>query len=260
MSLATSPLARSLLARLGDTALRLLPPRQARLPVALGHWQTSDSEQEEILGQIQRLRGAVYVQDGAIPAHALDASGRHIQEVDDRSWHSYLVDARGTISGCIRVMPHAGHPRPKELHVADLCRRMEPATAVRHCAALQVFVDQARHAGLGVVEAGGTVVHPQSRNGSAALVLILACWSVSRLLGKPFALAAATVRHNAAEILLRTGGGALQDQAGELGGFFDPYYNCEMKIIAFDSRVQTRYELTVQDISRHLTLAPALAA
>jgi hypothetical protein len=57
-----------------------------------------------MLAEMQRLRGSVYLRDGAIQKHELTADGRHRLSVDEQSWHILLVDGAKRVKGCMRYL------------------------------------------------------------------------------------------------------------------------------------------------------------
>src|SRR5579863_8372851 len=61
----------------------------------------------ELLADMQRLRGRVYVQDGAISERDLTPDGRHVQQVDDESWHLLIVNPYNRVVGCTRYLQHS---------------------------------------------------------------------------------------------------------------------------------------------------------
>jgi hypothetical protein len=55
-----------------------------------------------LLASMQRLRGTVYVNDGAIRPSDLTADGRHALRVDEHSWHVLSLNRTGQVSSCLR--------------------------------------------------------------------------------------------------------------------------------------------------------------
>src|SRR5690242_11093979 len=123
---------RLVLNRLGDGRLEVVPgPRCLLQPGGspYRHQEPSPRLAEEWIDRIQRFRGSVYVQDGAIPAGALDEAGRHVSAFDDENWHLCLLDPAGELQGCIRLKYYAQAPRLEDLHLFDLVGRMDPEIA-----------------------------------------------------------------------------------------------------------------------------------
>ena len=86
------------------------------------------------------------------------------------------------------------------------------------------------------VELGGWVVGAELRCSTEAIRMLLMMYALSQALGGAIALSTATTRHNSSSILRRTGGRPLEAESAEVLPYFDPAYNCEMEMIAFDSR------------------------
>src|SRR5262245_8556753 len=57
------------------------------------------------LAEVQRLRGRVYLHDGAIEARQLSADGRFVHPHDKASWHLLFTNSLGEVAGCLRYRP-----------------------------------------------------------------------------------------------------------------------------------------------------------
>ena len=73
--------------------LMLLAPSEAHVPGSFPAVDVNPKRHEEILAQLQRLRGSVYLHDGAITSDELSSDGRHILGIDGGSWHVVSVQA-----------------------------------------------------------------------------------------------------------------------------------------------------------------------
>src|SRR5688500_16959183 len=60
------------------------------------------SQHRRLLNEAQRLRGRVYLNDGAIAAQQLTVDNRLVHPHDDRSWHLLILDNAHSVAGCIR--------------------------------------------------------------------------------------------------------------------------------------------------------------
>ncbi|HET9372773.1 MAG TPA: hypothetical protein VFO19_21065, partial [Vicinamibacterales bacterium] len=58
-----------------------------------------------LLEELQRLRGTVYLEDGAIKPEQLSADGCHRTPEDQRAWH-LLVLAEGQVRACGWYLEH----------------------------------------------------------------------------------------------------------------------------------------------------------
>jgi hypothetical protein len=116
-------------------------------------------------------------------------------------------------------------------------------------AAVRSEVTGARREGVAYAEVGGWAVSNGSRPADC-LMLILATFGLSQLLGGAFVMATATVRHASAPILRRLGGSHLQGDGYVVPPYYDPRYKCEMELLRFDTRrPNPKYAGLVQRLS-----------
>lgn len=184
---------------------------------------------------MQRLRGRIYVEDGALQPAQLTPDGRHILSSDLKSWH-LLIRQNQEVAGCMRYLAHSGNTPFHELGVASSaparCSRRGPR--IREAVERELRLACKLRVGFG--EVGGWAVDNHLRGTSAALRLVLATYNLAQLLGHAIGLSTATVRNGSAMILRRLGGEPLKLDTGELEPYYDPRYNCEMRVLRFDSR------------------------
>src|SRR3954471_22842294 len=86
----------------GGRSIVLLAPSKSVVPNKFENVDRHPEQHEFLLSQMQRLRGAVYLKDGAIRSDQLTSDGRHKLAIDDRSWHVLTFDVNGKVSGCSR--------------------------------------------------------------------------------------------------------------------------------------------------------------
>lgn len=235
------PMNRAALAR-SQLTLRVIPPR------AGCDYFSAPSNYDAVLSEIQRLRGGRYFADGAIPAAALDAQGRHVTEEDEESYHLALWN--GGVQGCLRLRPHSNFGgQTTKYAVYDLIRRMPSELAKKYHAALEELIHTYRKAGIVVGESGGWAISQEFQGHVAMLALPLACWSFSRILSREVRIAAATERNGSAKMLKRIGGWRLKLKGEELPSFYDPGYKCQMELLCFDSDIlNPKFEPAVRDL------------
>jgi hypothetical protein len=190
---------------------------------------------EQLVREMQALRGSVYLHDGAIRRDQLSADGLHETAEDKRSWHLLTVDKDQRVTGCAWYLEHDGsvgldHLRVRHTPLARSGWREKLWRGV------EAEIRRARHAGLRYVEVGGWAVAPESRCTSEGLVLALAGYSLGRIRGGCLGITTATVRHCSSSILRRLGGSPLASGESVVPRYFDPRYDCEMEILRFDSR------------------------
>jgi hypothetical protein len=232
---------RAALAR-SHLSLRVIPPR------AGCDYFSSPQNYDALLSDIQRLRGNRYVADGAIPAAALDAHGRHVTAEDEHSYH--LAVWNGVVQGCLRIQLHPQAERHfTEFRMYDLIRRMPVEQAKKYHAGMEEFIRCYRNSGYGAGETGGWAISEKYQGNAAMLTLPLAGWSFSRIYSRQIWIAAATERNGSAEMLKRIGGWRLKLNGEELPPFYDSAYRCQMELLCFDSDIlNPKFEPAVRDL------------
>lgn len=221
-------------------SLMLLAPTSDSVPDSFRHAQVDRGQHARLLAEVQRLRGSVYLDDGAITHAQLSSDGRHIQEADRHSWHVVAVQPDGTVTGCARYRPHPNDVSPEELGVwqSALARDPQWQSTLREAIANQI--DQARRANLSYVEVGGWAVARAHRGTMHAFETAVSAYALASGLGGCIGITTATVRHCSSRILRKLGGGSLVAGDLTLPSYYDPRYGCEMEILRFDSRTLNR--------------------
>ncbi len=131
-----------------DRKLVLLAPLGARIPGPYRCIEQNDELYNDLLSQLQTLRGRIMVEEAVIAEEHLDESGRHKSEVDSDSWH-LLITERRTRFG-LRAVPGASKQRhafrlggqaDRELRLRELGAAGEfgIAAGIRHCPAACVL-------------------------------------------------------------------------------------------------------------------------
>ena len=93
------------------------PPHVGPLPALAG--ATADSsERQRLIAEVQRLRGAIYLNEGNITATQLTPDGRHQTPEDERGWHLLMTNPEGEVAACALYMEY-----PNTISAMDL--RME---------------------------------------------------------------------------------------------------------------------------------------
>jgi hypothetical protein len=246
----------SLFSRLGESVLAVIGPRSGLVPETFANPCPNAQLYEEMVHEIQRFRGSIYLEDGTIPASALDAQGRHRTPLDYNSWHFVLMNQGTRIAGCMRATLHTSSSPVSNLKLHEVISRMSDEQGKRYGAAVQSFLGEAFESSCNVIEAGGWAVRKELRNSRIAPVLALACWSLGRLLGNSRMIGFAGRCNHSAEILRRLGGFPLTYHGAELGAFYDEHHQCEGEFLGFDCwQVPEVYEQTVEDIKDYLQKA-----
>ena len=242
-----------------DARLVLLAPPQADLPAFFSNVSEDFGEHERLMREMQRLRGGVYCGDGAIARHELK-DGRHQTAEDERSWHLLMLDSRNHVDACIWYMEHPNTSSVHDLRVRN-CPLIATSPARESARAAVVSeLRQARRERIAYAEVGGWAVSERSRCTPESLMLILATFSLSRVLGGALGLATATMRHSSAAILRRLGLSQLEIAGLDGSSYFDAKYGCEMELLRFDTRRSSeKYDGLIEQLKARLSAVTVIA-
>lgn len=239
----------------------LLAPALSTVPQDFADAIVSSPDHEHLLASTQRLRGQIYLEDGAITSEQLTSDGRHEQIADRQSWHLLAVGPDGVVQGCAR---YRGYPEPvhfEKLGVSRSAMAICDKWGTRVRRAIEEDIVAAHWRGVSYVEVGGWALTPDLRCSTEALRIALATWALARVLGGCIGVTTATRRHCSASILRKIGGHSLAVDGEELPHYFDPAYGCDMELLRFDSdRPNPRFEDWVAQWVRHLRTAPIICA
>jgi len=217
-----------------DQRLVMLAPPRAPVSRFFRNVETNPSRHDQLVREMQQLRGSVYLDDGAV--RRLSKEGLHQTPEDRQSWHLLMMDDQGHVSACVNYLEYDNGVSVDELRVGDspLARVAKWRNTLR--AAVGAELAQARREGLRYAEIGGWAVSKDSRCTSEGLVLALALYSVGSICGGGLGLTTATVRHCSSSILRRIGGSPLVADGVTVPPYFDPKYGCVMELLRFDTR------------------------
>jgi hypothetical protein len=215
--------------------LVVLAPQKGHVSKVLPHTQSDPDRHASFLAELQRLRGSVYSQDGAIRPDQLTADGRHETPDDERSWHIAMLNEKGQLGGCIWYLEHRGRPTVDQLRAGKSAIAHDDEWRDKLKIAIDSETARARREGIGYAEVGGWAVAEDSHFADC-LLLILGVYSLSQMIGGALVVATATARHSSAGILRRMGGSPLTAEDFVIPPYFDPQYTCEMEMLRFDTR------------------------
>lgn len=219
-----------------EERLVLLAPPSTPIPVSFNNVDADPGEHSRLLREVQRMRGHVYLTDGAIERRHLN-DGLHCTPEDTQSWHLLMLDAQRRVTACAWYLLHEQPPAAQDLHrVRDTPLARAEASRASLWTAVEAELERARRAGVMFGEVGGWAVTEAARGTTDALVLALSTFGLSRVLGNALCLTTATVRHCSSTILRRLGGQSLSANGEEIPSYYDPRYKCEMELLRFDSR------------------------
>jgi hypothetical protein len=233
--------------------LVLLAPADAIIPSAFENTDVDQQRHSMLVSELQRLRGGIYLRDGAVQLNQLSVEGLHQTPEDDRSWHLLMVDKFGHVDACVWYMEHQPTIAIERLRVRHCPLAQESSSRQLLWSAVELELARARNEGLGYAEVGGWAVAEKNRCTSEGLVLALAGYSLGQMLGGALGMTTATVRHCSSTILRRLGGSDLTVGEHKIPAYYDPKYKCEMELLRFDSRRPTaKYRALVDMLKEKL--------
>lgn len=240
--------------------LLLLAPPGAAIGEEFRHTTVNRAWHRALVRDVQRLRGAVYLADGAIKPHQLTPDGRHQTPEDERAWHLLLTNDEGEVAACLWYLQHDARASFRDLRVSNSPLARDAVWGDKVWLAVESDMARARAEGVRYSEAGGWAVGADDGCACDGLLLALAAFGLSRQLGGPRAMTTATVRHGSAAILRRLGGSSFFVSSEEIPPYFDSRYGCTMELLRFDARrPNPRYAPFVDMIQRSLLHARVIA-
>jgi hypothetical protein len=212
-------------------------PSTAAVSDTFRHIVVDAERHERFVREVQRMRGSIYVKDGALQPHQLTADGRHETPEDETSWHMLLLDKHQRVAACALYLEHDHTDVTFDQLRARQCPLTnEPEWRPTVERAIEAELDRARNEQLHYVELGGWAVSQESRGTAGPLALALAVYGFSRRAGGALGITTATFRHCSATILKRLGGARFEVDGVTLPPYFDSRYQCMMEMLKFDSR------------------------
>jgi len=218
-----------------ETRLLLLAPRDAEVPPVFQNVQADAARHQELLADMQRVRGNVYLEDGAIERGELSDDGRHNIDIDRDSWHLLATDESGEVCGCVRYRPHLNTAGFRDLWIRHSALATSPIWGGQFRAAVESDFQNARRLNISYVEVGGWALALERRCTAEALRIALSTYCLAQILGGCIGVTTATLRHCSSSILRRIGAASLESPAGALPAYYDPKFQCDMEVLRFDS-------------------------
>lgn len=244
--------------RAGGSSFIVLAPAGTQVSNAFRTVEVDAGLREHFLAEMQRFRGSVYRDDGAILPSELTNDGRHYLPVDDNSWHVLTLQSDGTICACLRYLEQpARHFDQLLVRQAALMQSSIWAPKLKWAVEREMLA--AKRAGISFGEVGGWAISPERRLTMEPLRTILATYGLLELLGSCSGIATATRRHGSAPILRRIGLAPIVVDDEELPAYYDPKYRCEMEVLRFDSRCPNpKFRNWVNELASLLKAAPVI--
>lgn len=243
-----------------DQRLVVLAPPQAEIPRSFRNVPSDASMHADLLREVQRLRGAVYLEDGAVTRDELSPAGLHQTREDSRAWHLMILGRAG-VTACVWYLQHDDAHSVEELRVRECPLNDAEDWRQTFRRAVEDELARAQCEGLNYVELGGWAVAPASRHTGEGLLLALAAFSLGRALGGALGLTTATVRHASSTILRRLGGTSLEAGDVAVPTYYDPRYRCDMELLRFDSRSpSSKYLRVIELLEARFESVPVVAS
>jgi hypothetical protein len=213
---------------------------------------TDANRRNNLLVEMQNLRGRVYLEDGAIEADQL-IDGRHQADIDEDSWHLLVVDKDDQVRGCVRFHVYPEKTRFLNLSVSRSPLAWSEEWGEKLKGAVESELALSRMLDLPCVEIGGWALAEGIRSTNEALRMALAMYSLSQAFGGSVGISTATRRHCSASILRRIGGRSLEYAGVELPDYDDPQFKCRMEVLRFYSWAPNpRYNRWIEEIKQEL--------
>ena len=216
---------------------------------------------ETLLEGVQKLRGRVYLRDGAVRPEQLTEDGRHAQDADKAAWHVVTLDECGSVVACARYLAYDRSVSYQDLIVARSALAACPINGQALREAVETELALAPSRGCTFVELGGWALSEKLWCTSEAIRIVIASYGLGRVLGGAIGLSTVTTRHHSSSILRRFGGRTLESPADgrALPVYYDPQYRCEMEILRFDSwNPNPRYAKWVEESRVALSATPVI--
>ena len=106
------------IASIGERLVLLAPPN-TDLPEYFRHVTVDSTRRRELVAEMQRLRGSIYLHDGALQSEQLSPDGAHQTPEDQRSWHLLMLDKQQRVSSCVWYLEHENTISPDQLRVKN---------------------------------------------------------------------------------------------------------------------------------------------
>lgn len=217
-------------------SFQLLAPPQSSFVGGFAATKNSEQSYDQLLSSMQKLRGSVYLQDGAIKDWELDDEGRFYMHGDEQSWHLLLLDESREVIGCAKYRVHVPTVGYQMLHVSQATVAKDAFWGPKVRKAVEADLQRCRRENLAFVEIGGWALSEEWRNTRAALEILVGSFALAQIWGGCLGACTATVRHSSSSILRRIGGVNYEIDSAHIPSYFDSEYGCDMELLHFDYR------------------------
>jgi len=209
---------------------------------------------------MQAVRGAIYLHEGNVKENQL-CEGRHQTPEDERSWHLLMTDGAHNVSSCAWYLEHESPRSIDDLRIRNCPLYKDEEWRERLAGAVKSELTRAKRQKLRYAEVGGWAVSKAKRCTSEGLVLALAAYGLSRIMGGSLGITTANVTHASSSILRRLGGSYLEFKKTPMPAYFDVRYNTRIELLRFDSRKPSaKYLGLIECLSAKLANVAVVAA
>ena len=219
-----------------ERRLVLAAPPRVTLPPVFRRVTVDDAGRSALIRQMQGFRGETYLNAGYLTRDQLSPGGLHQTSEDERSWHLVMTDDNGDVTSCAWYLRHDNTTSVEQLRVKNCPLTRLGEWRDKLYAAVESEIARARRDGLHYAELGGWAVSTDRRFTTDCLVLALATYGLSMILGGGIGMTTANVNHSSSSILQRLGGSYLELNGTPMPAYFDPRYNAMIELLRFDSR------------------------
>jgi len=238
-----------------------LGPEGASFDLFPGQKRKDSAAYNDLISRMQRLRGRVYLKDGAIRISDLTADGRHISLLDESSWHLLTVGAEGHVLGCARFQAHPASVSYENLSIKHAAIAKSPEWGPQFRNSVETEIALARTQSFFWLEMGGWALSEELRGTTEALLYALFTYAWSQAIGGAIGVTTATERNGSASILRRLGGESLYSGGVAIPAYYDERYRCVMEVLRFDSRFpMAKYRSTVEALRIQIANVPVIGA
>jgi hypothetical protein len=246
---------------MGPYSFQLLAPPKSGIAHNFSHPTKDEHLYDQFLSGMQRLRGSIYLKDGAIKPWELDDEGRFHMQADEQSWHLLLLDQRKSVIGCARYLVHPSDVSFERLRLSHSTIAKDPTWGSKVRAAVEADLRRIRESRLSYVELGGWALSEEWRGTRAALEILVGSYALCQLWGGCIGSCTATVRHSSSSMLRRLGGRTFEVGGEDIPSYNDPEYECNMELLRFDYRSPSvRFLPLINQLRSTLSKAPVLTA
>jgi hypothetical protein len=243
-----------------EQQLVLVAPPQVAFADVFNRVTVDPFRHKQLIREMQRLRGSIYLDEGNVKRHELTADGRHETPEDDKSWHLLMTDPGGRVRSCALYILYENATSIEDLRVRHCPLLKQADWKNRVKGAVESEMARARRAGLRFAELGGWAIAKERRGTAEGLMMALGTYGLARMLGGALGLTTANVAHSCSSILRRLGGAYLEFEGTSIPSYFDPRYSTEIDLLRFDSRSpSTKYANLIDIVRKKLANVSVIA-